>query len=111
MEISFSSERLRNELENDKTLVRRYGTPNQKRIKRTKALIQQSRNLHELWPLVNMHDLHGKRDGECTIKVGKTLRIIIEPDHDHVPSTGGGIDIRKVTRIRIIKILHTGSYG
>ena len=111
MEISFASERLRNELENDKTLIQQYGTPNQKRVKKTITRIRESRNLHELLPLVNMHHLHGNRDGQYTIKVGKTLRVVIEPDHDPVPLTGGGINTKEVTCIRITEIIHTDSYG
>lgn len=110
MEISFESESLRKEVENEKKLLKKHGVRRADLIKRRMAEFQAADCLEDL------RDLPGPRLHQYVRKKGQTkatfsvdldggFRILFEADHDpEPPLPGGGVDWTGVIRILIKEI-------
>ncbi len=56
-------------------------------------------------PPARRHGLSGDRAGQFAVDVQHPFRLIFEPAHDPVPrKEDGGIDLARVTAIRILEV-------
>ena len=56
-------------------------------------------------PAARLHALKGDRKGQYAVDVKHPFRLIFEPTHDPIPTKDdGGVDLEKVTRIRVLTV-------
>lgn len=110
MELSFANRKLAKELADEKTIVRSYGADNSRRICQRLAQLMAADNLEtlRLLPQMRAHELTGDRAGQISVDVKHPYRVLILPDHDETPrKPDGGLDWKRVTKVRIIEIADT----
>ena len=110
MEITFISTKLAKELADEKTVLRRYGTDNGRRICQRLADLMAAENLETLRALPQMraHELAGDRVGQISVDVKHPRRLLLVPDHPEVPrKPDEGLDWKRVTKIRILGVIDT----
>ena len=93
---------------NDRKLLQAaYGEPNAKKIERRLFELYSVDDLSQIPvnPPARRHLLTGNRAGQFAVVVKEPFRIIFIPMNDPLPILpDGGIDINKVTKIKIIEI-------
>lgn len=110
MEVSFANRKLAKELADEKSIMRRYGTDNGRRICQRLADLVAAENLETLrfLPQLRAHELTGDRAGQISVDVKHPYRLLILSDHDETPrKPDGGLDWKRVTRVKIIEIADT----
>ena len=56
-------------------------------------------------PAARLHALKGDRKGQYAVDVKHPFRLIFEPAHDPIPTKDdGGVDLEKITRIRVLAV-------
>jgi plasmid maintenance system killer protein len=105
LEVKFSSERLKADLENGKFLRRKYGEENRKKI------IQRIRDLEAVESFAvlerlpgNWEPLSADRHGFWSVRLFGALRLIVKPEGVEVATLGSQTDWRKVRIVIVEKI-------
>jgi toxin HigB-1 len=106
VDITFRTDKLADECNNTKSLIRRYGADNARRIRRCLDDLHAAVNL-EIMRLLpgRCHELRGDLAGRFAIDLRHPYRLIFEPSNEPIPyKADGGIDWSGVTIIRILRI-------
>ncbi len=107
MDVYFNSKKLSKTLQSEKELNMAYGVENAKKIKQRLVELKASPNLKEVQnlPMARCHELSGNKKGQFAVDVKHPYRLIFEPAHVKVPrKEDGGIDLARVTEIRVLSI-------
>ncbi|MFY9146400.1 MAG: type II toxin-antitoxin system RelE/ParE family toxin [Bacillota bacterium] len=107
MYIEFRTKKLRRVCECERQARREYGPENAKKLVQRLNEIMASENLFQLMqiPAARCHPLTGDRDGQWAVDLCHPYRLIFEPAGDQSKYlVGGHVDVRKVTRVRILRI-------
>lgn len=109
MDITFKSNRLREELTDERERKKEYGQSCAKKIKRRLDDLRAATCLHDFHHLPGRcHELTGDLEGVLSLDVDHPYRLLFVPDHDPVPMReDGGLDWTQVTAVRIIGIEDT----
>ena len=90
-----------------KLLQAEYGAPNATKIMMRLNEMYSVDNLAQIsvLPPPRRHVLSGSRAGQFAVDIKQPFRIAFIPDHDIVPTLeSGGVDVSKVTKIKIMWI-------
>ena len=106
MDITFASDKLRNELNDSKKLQRRYGADGAKRLRQRLDDLHAAPSLDVMRRLPgDCHELKGDRAGQLAMKVIGGYRLIFEPADVPIPrKDDGGLDWTEVTIVRILEV-------
>lgn len=107
MEIQFRTARMQRACSSERESNRQWGPQNARRIRQRLAELHAADNLADIGtlPAARLHLLRGDRVGQFAVDVVHPFRLIFEPMHDPLPrKADGGIDLSKVTRIRILEM-------
>jgi proteic killer suppression protein len=106
VEIQFATERLRDECNDSKTLVRLYGKQGAKRLRQRLDDLDAAANLEMMRSLPGkLHELTGDRKGRLAMTVDGGKRLILEPvDPEHARKPDGGLDWAQVTAVRMLGV-------
>lgn len=107
MDITFSSEKLRDECTIERERLRTYGKIRGKALGRRMDDLNAADNLGVMRNLPGRcHVLTGDRAGQFALDVGQPYRLIFEPEHDPIPTLDdGGFDWDRITAIRILEVI------
>lgn len=106
MEIHYRTKRLERSLTTDKGLSKTYGNL-AKKIKQRMQQLKGADNLYVIasLPALRLHPHIGKNKGIWSIDIQKNWRILFKIDQNPIPTLeDGGVDIKKVTIVRIESI-------
>ena len=109
MDITFSSNKLLEELTDQRVLQRKHGKERAKRIR------QRLDDLYAAETLENMRNLPGRchellydRSGQLSLDLDHPYRLIFEPANDPVPrKSDSGLDWTKITAVKVIGVEDT----
>lgn len=107
MDISYKTNSLRNICEKGKEAVRALGDKGGKKLMQRMNELSSFECLADVprFPPARCHQLHGNRKGQFSIDLEHPYRLIFEPAHNPMPRVAdGGIDMKSVTKIKIIEI-------
>ena len=106
MDIYFSSNRLADQIQNDRKRRRKFGTENARWILKRLDNLRFTENLAAMHNLPgNFHALIGDRDGTFALDLKHGYRLILEPAHDPIPrSADGGIDLTAITAVIVVDV-------
>ena len=110
MELSFANTKLAKELADEKSIVRKYGPDNGRRVCQRLPDLMAADNLETLrfLPQMRAHELTGDRAGQISVDVKHPRRLLLVPDHAEIPrKPDGGLDWRRVTKVKILCITDT----
>lgn len=109
MDIFFGTKRLREDCNDARRLVRRYGAEEAAVISRRLDDLSAAQSLEDLRNLSGrLHELTGDRAGQLTLDLRGPYRLILVPAHDPPPrKEDGGLDWAQVTAVEIIGIEDT----
>jgi proteic killer suppression protein len=112
MDIKFATKKLSKELNEEKAMVKAYGTLRAKKLKIVLASFQAAPALSIFAPPMSpphrCHELTGNRQGQLTVDLGHPYRLVFRPNHDPLPKRDeGGLDWKQVSAIEIIEIEDT----
>jgi proteic killer suppression protein len=110
VEITFLNTKLAKELADEKTIVRKYGADNGRRICQRLADLMAAESLETLrfLPQLRAHELAGDRVGQISVDVKHPRRLLLVPDHPETPrKPDGGLDWTRVTKVKILGIADT----
>lgn len=107
IEISWASARLARVAASDVLGTRRWGPERWPRIKVRIATLLAAPNLAAMVGMPGkLHMLSGDREGQFALTVSASYRLVFEVGDDPIPrQPDGGIDISRVTRIRILGVV------
>lgn len=107
MEVEFRSRKLQKACNSERESDRKWGDQNAKKIRQRLAELAAAETLAHMTthPGARLHQLTGDREGQFAVDVKQPFRLVFEPAHIPVPlKDDGGIDLDRVTRIRIVYI-------
>lgn len=107
MDISFASNKLKRQMEDEKAMDKAYGTL-AGRMRLRLDVLRRAACLAEVPsdPPDRRHQLTGDRAGQFAVSLSGSWRLVFEPDHDPVPLLpDGGIDLAAITAILIIEVV------
>ncbi len=107
MEIQFRTARLQRACSSEKESNRRWGSQNARKIRQRLAELHAAEALVDIstLPAARLHPLHGERAGQFAVDIAHPFRLIFEPMHNPLPrKADGGIDLARVTRMRILEV-------
>lgn len=107
MQIYFKNERDAQLFNKEKALVALHGKKIGRLIQRRMNLLVAAPTLADVphKPPPRRHELIGKRKGQFAVDIDKKNRLIIIPDHNPVPrKKDGGLDLKKITEIKILGV-------
>lgn len=110
MDIFFRNRKTKKELSDEETLIRRYGSEQAKKIQQRLFELQAAENLETLktLPQLRAHELSGNLAGQISLDIKQPYRLLIKPDYDDPPQKeDGGLDWKKITKIKILKVKDT----
>lgn len=110
VDISFRNRKTKKELSDEETLIRRYGSEQAKKIQQRLFELQAAENLETLktLPQLRAHELSGNLAGQISLDIKQPYRLLIKPDYDDPPQKeDGGLDWKKITKIKILKVKDT----
>ena len=107
MDIVFGNKKLKKRFGSDVALQKKYGEQvevirmREKILRKAKSLADVPTSKPE-----RRHQLKGKREGQFAVDLKHPYRLIFEPDYEPIPrKDDGGIDLEKVTKIKIIEVV------
>lgn len=106
MDIYYKTKQLEKTFNKSENLQKEYGQSADK-IKQRLSELAAINNLSEIFkhPSARCHELKGEYKGKFAVDLKHPYRLIFEPYHDPIPTKDdGGIDLVKITTIRILKI-------
>ena len=107
MDIVFKNQKFKEQCNNQKLLVRKYGKDMAKRIRRRLDDLQAVLTLEDMRPPFpgRCHELRHNRAGQLSLDLVHPQRLIFEPAKEPIPKKPDrGIDWSQVTAIRILDI-------
>lgn len=107
MNIAFSTNSLEKIFNTERKLVTEYGAEIAKKIKRRMAVLHAADCLEQVpvKPPERRHELSGKLKGAFAVDLKPPHRLIFKPQQNPVPlKDDGGINLRKVTAITILRV-------
>lgn len=107
MEVIFADRKMQKVCNDEHLLHKEYGDQNARKIMRRLTELMVADNLSEISPAPppRRHQLKNNRKGQFAVDIKQPFRIVFEPANDPVPMLDdGGIDISKVTKIKVIWI-------
>lgn len=107
MQISFKTKKLGATLNDIRLLERSYGSTCGRKIARRMAVLAAASSLADVptTPPERRHQLSGDRDEQFSVDAEHPYRLIFEVANDPMPRLAdGGIDLRKVTAIKILAV-------
>ena len=109
MNITFASQTLEDECNNERLLRRKHGNDRAKRIRRRLDDLQAAATLEDMRNLPGRcHELRGTRSGELSLDLDHPYRLVFEPSDNPVPrKPDGGLDWPAIRNIRIIGVIDT----
>ncbi len=110
MDIVFKNKKLEKLLSDEKSIIRKWGPDQAKKIKQRIFELIAAKNLETLRTLPQMraHELSGNRAGQISLDIKHPYRLLITPDYENPPRKGdGGLDWKKITRIKVLKVEDT----
>ena len=110
MDLSFINSKLAKELADEKSIIRKYGPDNGRRICQRLADLMAAENLETLrfLPQLRAHELSGDRAGQISVDVKHPRRLLLLPDHIEIPrKPDGGLDWKLVTKVKVLGIIDT----
>ena len=106
----FFTIRVEKRLSDEKTLTRKYGSGQAKKIQQRLFELQAAEDLETLktLPQIRAHELSGNRAGQISLDIKQPYRLLIKPDYEDPPrKDDGGLDWKKITKITIVKVEDT----
>jgi proteic killer suppression protein len=110
MLISFKSKKFGKECNDPKLLTREWGAEQARLIARRLTELAAADNLATLrtLPQARAHELKGNREEQISLDVKHPYRLIVIPDYDDPPRRkDGGLDWKKITKIKILEVIDT----
>ena len=107
MDILFSSKKMGKILNSEKEIRKSYGKELGKKIQLRLAVLRAAPTLHDVshLPPERRHELMGDRKGQFAVNLLGGDRLIFVPHHDPLPKLAdGGVDLKKVTVIKILEV-------
>ena len=107
MEVLFGSTKLQKECSTEKAVRRAWGQENAGRIMRRLVELEAAPSLADMFtlPQVRCHALVADRAGQFAVDLKHPCRLIFEPADDLLPTKpDGGLDLTRITRIRVLEI-------
>jgi len=107
MDVEFGSRKLHRACNSERESNRKWGDQNGKKIRQRLAELAAAESLADIGmhPGARLHQLKGDREGQFAVDVKQPFRLVFEPAQDPVPlKDDGGIDLEKITRIRVVYI-------
>lgn len=107
MEIIFRSSKLQKPCSSERESNRKWGAENARKVRQRLADLEAAEILADISALspARCHELQGDRAGQFAVDLRHPFRLIFEPAQDPVPrKEDGGIDLQKVTKIRILNV-------
>lgn len=106
MDITFSSKKLAKQMNDDKALVRDFGSESARKLQRVLTQLRAAPNLGvfalPMSPPHRCHELTGNRKGQLSVDLKHPYRLLFEPANVPLPLRDeGGLDWAKVTTIKI----------
>jgi proteic killer suppression protein len=108
MEISFSSSKLQRICNDEKMTIRKWGSTRAAVIRRRLKELKAARTLAiaRKLPSAKLHALRGDRKMQYAVDAEYPYRMVFEFDHNPLSTkTSGGVDLDKVTAIRILEVI------
>jgi proteic killer suppression protein len=110
MDILFETKKLEKECNDQKVLVRRYGSERAKLIRRRLDELRAAKTLSIMrsLPRPRCHELKGNRAGQLSVDLDHPYRLIFRPANDPLPTKpDGGLDWAQVIKIKILGVEDT----
>lgn len=112
MEITFSSNKLKKQMNQERDMEKAYGTVRAKKLKRLLTALNAAPNLAMFAPPYSpphrCHELSGNYKGVISLDLEHPYRLLVDPDHEPLPELeSGGLDWELVTAIVIRKVENT----
>ena len=110
MELTFISTKLAKELADERTILRKYGPDNGRRIcqRLVQLMVAESLEVLRSLPQMRAHELAGDRAGQISVDIKHPRRLLLVPDHPEIPcKPDGGLDWQRVTRVKILGVIDT----
>jgi proteic killer suppression protein len=107
LEIGFKSAKLEKIFNSASAMQAEFGSEQAKKIQLRLSVLRNASNLDEVpaMPPDRRHELKGKYAGCFAVDVKQPYRLIFKPDYENTPcKPDGGIDLRKVTKIKILGV-------
>ena len=106
MDISFSSRRLEKQLNQERAMVKAFGSQRAKRLKIVLTALRAAPSLAMFAPPYSpphrCHELTGNRKGKLSLDLDGPYRLLLSPAHNPLPERQeGGLDWLRVTAIKI----------
>lgn len=106
MKISYKNKKLEKTVK-DASAIKQYYGANAKKINQRIEELKSAPTLHDIhkMPQARCHELTNNRKGQLAVSVSGKDRIVFIPDNEPIPyKEDGGIDWKKITRIKILEI-------
>ena len=110
MDIVFGSSKLKKELSDEKSRIKRYGPRRAMLIQRRLDELRAAEVLEDLrhLPGPRCHELKANRKGQLSLDLDHPFRLILEPIDEPVPvKRDGGLDWEQVYAVRILEVVDT----
>jgi proteic killer suppression protein len=109
VEVLFDDERLRDDCNEERALIRRFNRQRAKLIRRRLDDLHAAPNLETMRLLPGRcHELTGDRKGQLSIDLDGPYRLIIRPVDNPIPrKPDGGLSWREVRNVSIVEITDT----
>lgn len=106
MEIAFVTDRLQQLCESAAKLRRKHGEGCAKKVQHRLSDLRAAVTLADFDHLPGRcHELTGDREGQVALDLADGKRLVLEPDHDPVPTKAdGGLDRASVTAVTVVEI-------
>jgi len=110
VELAFLNTKIAKDLADERTILKKYGPDNGRRICQRLADLMAAENLETLrfLPQMRAHELAGDRAGQISVDVKHPRRLLLLPDHVELPrKPDGGLDWKRITKVKILGIIDT----
>lgn len=107
MNLTFKSKKLEKLCSSAELLIAEFGKACARKIARRLLVLEAAECLADVphTPPDRRHELSGRRKGQFAVDARHPFRIIILPNHNPVPlKEDGGIDLTRVTSVKILEI-------
>jgi proteic killer suppression protein len=107
VDVSWRDRKLQSDSRSDKLGSKRWGKDEWKILKRRLVSLEAAPTMRDLHGVPGgFHALTGDRKGHFAMSVTRNRRLILEPDHDPIPTKeDGGIDEAQVSAVRVLEVV------
>lgn len=109
MNITFSSQTLEDDCNNERLLRRKHGSDRANRIRRRLDDLRAAATLEDMRNLPGRcHELKGTRAGQLSLDLDHPYRLVFDPVDNPIPrKPDGGLNWTAIRNIRIIGVIDT----